>query len=115
MYTSSWCAYALALAALFPLLADAVPVPAPRVISAPTLNHRNATKPRKGGAVLPFKRSSVAAPTLSSSKKNTKPKKGGVTLPFVKNSRRVVESRQEKAKDGEVVGGTVGIGNSADL
>ena len=98
------------------LLADAVPVPVPAAVSAPTLSHhRNSTKPRKGGVVLPFKRSAVSAPTLSSSKKNTKPKKGGVTLPFVSSKSRRLAERQENAKDGEVVGGSVGIGNSADL
>ena len=77
MYTSSWCAYVLALA-LFPYLSAAVPVPGS--ISAPTLSHRNATRPKKGSVVLPFKRNTIGAPTLKSSKRSGQPKKGGKLL-----------------------------------
>ncbi|TFK93100.1 acid protease [Polyporus arcularius HHB13444] len=80
MYTSSWCAYVLALAAL-PRLVLAAPLPA-----------------------------SVAPPTLSSSRTSTKPKKGAVKLPFL---RRRVAGRQNADED--VLGGTVGLGDSADL
>ncbi|KAI0720597.1 aspartic peptidase domain-containing protein [Cerioporus squamosus] len=81
MYTSSWCAYVLALAVL-PRLVLAAPLPA-----------------------------SVAPPTLSSSRTSTKPKKGGLKLPFLR--RRVVG--RQNTQDDDVVGGTVGLGDSADL
>ncbi|RPD62529.1 acid protease [Lentinus tigrinus ALCF2SS1-7] len=80
MYTSSWCAYVLALAVL-PRLVLAAPIPA-----------------------------TVAPPTLSSSR-TTKPKKGGVKLPFLR--RRVVG--RQTTQDDDVLGGTVGLGDNADL
>lgn len=82
MYTSSWCAYVLALAVL-PRLVLPAPIPA-----------------------------SVAPPTLSSSRTSNKPKKGGVKLPFL---RRRVAGRQDTQDDDDVLGGTVGLGDSADL
>ena len=83
MYTSSRCAYVLALA-LLPYLVAAIPIPA-----------------------------SVSAPTLSSSRKATKPKKGGIVLPFKRRS--VVGREDAEPEDGDVLGGSVGLGNSADL
>ncbi|EIW59326.1 acid protease [Trametes versicolor FP-101664 SS1] len=70
MYTSSWCALALAL---LPALVSAIPLPA-----------QTTPKARKGGVVLPFNR----------------------------HSRRVAARATD---DSDVLGGTVGLGDSADL
>ncbi|KAI0372286.1 acid protease [Pilatotrama ljubarskyi] len=42
------------------------------------------------------------------------PKRGGVVLPFIKHPRRVAV-RDAEPEDGDVLGGTVGLGDSADL
>lgn len=57
---------------------------------------------------------SVPAPLLRSSKSSTstRPKKGGIVLPFGRQQRREVK---RQVKNGEVVGGEVGLGDSADL
>ncbi|KAL1950468.1 hypothetical protein VTO73DRAFT_5592 [Trametes versicolor] len=70
MYTSSWCALALAI---LPALVSAIPLPA-----------QTTPKARKGGVVLPFNR----------------------------HSRRVAARATD---DSDVLGGTVGLGDSADL
>lgn len=57
---------------------------------------------------------SVPAPLLKSSKTSTstRPKKGGIVLPFGRQQRREVK---RQTKNGDVVGGEVGLGDSADL
>ena len=51
------------------------------------------------------------APALSSTRTSAKPKKGGVTIPF-QRQRRLAE---RAAPEGNVVGGSVGLGDSQDL
>ncbi|KAI0647939.1 hypothetical protein C8Q79DRAFT_540228 [Trametes meyenii] len=72
MYTSSWCALALAVLPALDFV-HAVPLPGASTV---------------------------------------KTRKGGVTLPFLRHSRRVAA---RDGDDGDVLGGSVGLGDSADL
>ena len=54
----------------------------------------------------------IDAPALASSRSSAKPKKGGVVLPFQRKQRALVD---RAAPEGDIVGGSIGLGDSQDL